>query len=158
MLDVVSYCVLELKPNKRSLPKHFSMLMPIRLHHFNQREHANLCHPRSKLSTKHIMSYREQKIKKKKNLMQCYPDLYKGNSSWPPQHHGLQDFPQNLSNVSRQIHPDTLYLAGNCNVGGLRLPHVDLGTRYPYDKGHANCFRAVESQQFSNFILSHSSY
>lgn len=44
------------------------MLMPIRLHHFNQREHANLCHPRSKLSTKHIMSYREQKIKKKKKF------------------------------------------------------------------------------------------
>lgn len=41
VLDVFFYCVLPKYPNKRSLPKLSSMFLSIKLHCFNQREHAD---------------------------------------------------------------------------------------------------------------------
>lgn len=87
-------------------------------------------------------------------LMQCYPDLSKGNSSWPRQTHGLQDLPQNLYNVLMQIHPKYLLFRWELQCWRLKphppVPRDALSPR----QGQVNCFRTVNSQQFSSFILS----
>ena len=101
-LDVVFHCVLPRYANKRSLPKLCSMFLSIKLHCFKTKENVlMLGYLRRKIWIKCITSYQEQKMC---FLMQCFPDLSKGNSSWLHQARGLHDSPQNLSNVWIQIH------------------------------------------------------